>query len=61
MRKRWERLPGGVDEGVRVLPVRQQVCGLHVIHTDVHVGEGFWEEVVDLPRHVQDVAHTVMP
>lgn len=35
----------------------QQVRGLHVVHTDVHVGEGLGVEVVDLPRHVQDVAH----
>ncbi len=29
----------------------------HVVQPDVHVLEVLWEEVVDLSRHVQDVAN----
>lgn len=36
----------------------QQVCGFHIVHSDVHVIEGLWEKVVNLPRHIQNVAHT---
>lgn len=36
----------------------KQVGGFHVIDSDVHVGKGFWEKVVNFPRHVQNVADT---
>lgn len=39
--------------------MRQQVGGLNVIHPDVHIGEGAWEEVVNLHGDVQDVADTM--
>lgn len=45
------------DEVVRVVPVGQQVSGVIVIHTDVVVTEGPWEEVVNLSGHVEDIAH----
>lgn len=35
----------------------QQVGGLLVVHTDVAVLKQAREEVVDLPGHIQDVAH----
>ncbi len=46
---------GLVDELVRVVPVFEQLGLRHVVQTDVHVLEVLGEEVVDLPRHVQDV------
>lgn len=49
-------LPCSVDKVVRVRPVGQQVGRLHVVHSDVHVSEGFWEKVVNLPRDIQNVA-----
>lgn len=51
-------LPCHVDEVVCVCPVREQVSGFHIIHSDVHIIEGLWEKVVDLPCHIQNVAHT---
>lgn len=51
-------LPGRVDEVVRVCPVGEQLAGFHIVHSDVHISEGLWEKVVNLPRHIQDVAHT---
>lgn len=51
-------LPCSVDEVVRVSPVREQVGGFHIVHSDVHISEGLWEKVVDLPRHIQDITHT---
>lgn len=51
-------LPGRVDEVERVGPVRQQVAGLHIVHSDVHVSEGLWEKVVNLPGHIQNISHT---
>lgn len=49
-------LPCSVDKVVCVWPVGQQVGCLHVVHSDVHVSEGFWEKVVNLPRDIQNVA-----
>lgn len=51
-------VPCSVDEGVSIWPVSEQVGTFHVVNSDVHVSEGLWEEVVYLPRHIQDVAHT---
>lgn len=45
-----------IDEGVRVRPVGEQVGRFNVIHSDVHVSEGFWEKVVNLSGHIQNVA-----
>ena len=45
------------DELVGLVPVLQQVGGLLVEHPDVVVLKHRREEVVDLPGHVQDVAH----
>lgn len=50
-------LPCSVDEVVRVCPVREQIGRFHIVHSDVHVSERLWEKVIDLPRHIQDVAH----
>lgn len=47
------------DEVVRVVPVGQQVSCVIVIHTDVVVTEGPWEEVVNLSGNVEDIAHPV--
>lgn len=46
------------DELVGFVPVLQQVGGLFVIHSDVVVLKHPREEVVDLPGHIQDVAHS---
>lgn len=35
----------------------EQVGGLHVVHSDVHVGEGFWVKVVDLSCDIENVAN----
>jgi len=51
-------LPGSVDELVCVCPVREKVAGLHIVQSDVHISEGLWEKVVNLPRHIQNIAHT---
>lgn len=51
-------LLGFGDELVRVVPVLQQVGGLFIVHSDVVILEHPWEEVVDLPGHVQDVVHS---
>lgn len=48
---------GFANELVGVVPVLQQVGGLLVVHTDVAVLKQAREEVVDLPGHIQDVAH----
>lgn len=42
-----------------VIPVLQQVGGLLIVHTDVVVLEKTREEVIDLPRHIQDIANPV--
>lgn len=39
---------------VGFVPIRQQVCGLFVVNADVVILEDTGEEVVDLPRYVQD-------
>lgn len=49
-------LPRSVDKVVCVRPVGQQVGGLHIVHSDVHVSEGFWEKIVNFPCDVQNVA-----
>ena len=46
------------DKVVGMVPVGQQVCGLLIIHTYVVVAECPREEVVYLPGHVEDVAHS---
>lgn len=51
-------LPGSVDELVCVGPVREQVAGFHIVQSDVHISEVLWEKVVNLPRHIQNIAHT---
>ena len=51
-------LPCSVDEVVGVCPVREQVGGFHIVHSDVHISEGLWEKVVNLPGHIQNIAHT---
>ena len=51
-------VPCSVDEVVCVCPVREQVGGFHVLHSDIHVSERVWEKVVNLPCHIQNVAHT---
>lgn len=51
-------IPCSVDEVVCVRPVTEQVGGLHIIHSDVHVSEGLWEKVVNLPCHIENIAHT---
>lgn len=38
--------------------MREQVGSFHIVKSDVHVSERLREEVVNLPRHIQDVAHT---
>lgn len=53
-----QKQPCSFDEAVSVCPVRQQVGSFHIVDSDVHVSEGLREEVVNLPRHIQDVAHT---
>ena len=53
-----ELLLGLGDELIGVVPVLQQVGGLLVVHADVVVLKNAWEEVVDLPRHIEDVPHT---
>lgn len=52
--------PGFTDEPVGVVPVWEQIRRLHVVHSDIHVGEGFWEKVIDLHGDVQDVPHTAI-
>lgn len=39
---------------VGFIPIRQQVGGFFVVHADVVILEHAGEEVVDLPRYVQD-------
>lgn len=39
---------------VGFVPIRQQVCGLFVVNADVVILKHAREEVVDLPRYVQD-------
>lgn len=39
---------------VGFVPIRQQVRGLFVVNADVVILEDTGEEVVDLPRYVQD-------
>lgn len=51
-------LLGFGDELVGLVPVLQQVGGLLIVHSDVVVLKHPWEEVVYLPGHVQDVAHS---
>lgn len=51
-------IPCHVDEVVCVCPVREQVAGFHIVHSDVHIIKGLREKVVNLPRHVQNIAHT---
>lgn len=51
-------LPCSVNKVVRVWPVWEQVGSFHVVDSDVHVGKGFWEKVVNFPRHIQYVADT---
>lgn len=50
--------PCSIDEAVSVFPVWEQVGSFHIVNSDVHVSEGLREEVVNLPGHIQDVAHT---
>lgn len=45
------------DEVVGVVPVGQQVGGFLVVHAHIEIGEHSWEEVVNLPSDVEDVAH----
>lgn len=40
---------------VGVVPISKQVSGLLVVHTDVVVLKHTGEEVIDLPRYIQDV------
>lgn len=46
------------NEVVGVIPVRQQVRGLHIVHPDVVIGEHPWEEVINLSGNIQDVTHS---
>lgn len=39
---------------VGFIPIRQQVCGLFVVDADVVILKHAGEEVVDLPRYIQD-------
>lgn len=48
-------LLGPGDEFIRVVPVRQQIRRLFVVHADVVVLEQTGKEVIDLPRHIEDV------
>lgn len=51
-------LLGFGDELVGVIPVLQQVGGLFIVHSNVMVLKHPWEEVINLPGHIQDVAHS---
>lgn len=45
-------------EVVSVVPVRQQVCGLLIVHPNVVIREHPWEEVIDLSGNIQDITHS---
>lgn len=53
----FSNLLGLWDELVCVVPVFQEVGGLLIVHADVVVLEEARKEVINLPRHIQDVAH----
>lgn len=48
--------PGFDNKVVGVVPVGQQVAGVLVVNAYVVIGKDAREEVVNLSRHVQDVA-----
>lgn len=50
-------LPCSVNEIIRVRPVRQEVRGFLVVHSDIHVREGIGEKVVNLSGNIENVAH----
>lgn len=52
-----KHLLGFRDELVGIVPVLQEVSGLFIINTDIVVLEKTREEVIDLPRHIQDVTN----
>lgn len=54
-REQQLNLLGSGDEFIRVVPVRQQICGLFIVHADVVVLKQTGEEVINLPCHVEDV------
>lgn len=52
-------LLGFGDEFVSVVPIRQQICSLLIVHPDVMVLEDAWEEVIYFSSDIQNVPHPV--
>ena len=50
-------LPCSVDEVICGWPMGEQISGFHIVHSDVHVSKGLWKKVVNLPRHIKNVAN----
>lgn len=50
-------LPRSVDEVISSRPMGEQISGFHIVDSDVHVSEGLWEKVVNLSRHIKNVAN----
>lgn len=48
---------GSNYEVVGFVPVRQQICSLIIINTDVTITEGTWEKVVNLSCDIEDIPH----
>lgn len=57
-RSQFFYLLGLGNELVGVIPILQEVCGLLVIHSDVVILEKPGEEIINLSRHIQDVANS---
>ena len=51
-------LPSLLYELVSAVPVLDELRVLSVVQTNVQVFKHTWEEVIDLPRNVEDVTNT---
>lgn len=46
---------GSNYEVVGFVPVRQQICSLIIINTDITITKGTWEKVVNLSCDIEDI------